>query len=126
TMCRYGVKFLVFSSTCASYGHPQFTPLTEEHPQTPVSPYGKSKLMIEQILADFETAYGLHSACLRYFNAAGADLEAQIGENHTPETHLIPSIIQTALGLKPEIVVYGTDFSTPDGSAIRDYVHVQD
>jgi UDP-arabinose 4-epimerase len=120
------VKKLVFSSTCATYGSPQFTPITEKHPQLPINPYGKSKLMIEQMLADFETIHGISSVILRYFNAAGADLETEIGENHTPETHLIPSIIQTALSLKKEIVVYGTDFGSSDGSAIRDYIHVQD
>ncbi len=126
TMREHNVQNLLFSSSCATYGHPQFTPITEEHPQLPVSPYGRTKWMAEQMMADFGTAYGLKSIFLRYFNAAGADLETQIGENHTPETHLIPSIIQAALGLKEEIVVYGTDFPTPDGSAIRDYIHVQD
>ncbi len=126
TMRDSGVKALVFSSTCATYGNPQFTPITEEHPQSPINPYGRSKLMIEQMLADFERAHGFHSVCLRYFNAAGADLQTEIGENHTPETHLIPTIIQTALGEKPEIVVYGTDFASRDGSAVRDYIHVQD
>ncbi|HEX2583082.1 MAG TPA: UDP-glucose 4-epimerase GalE [Chlamydiales bacterium] len=126
TMREHHVQNLLFSSSCATYGHPQFTPITEEHPQFPVSPYGRTKWMAEQMMIDFGNAYGLKSIFLRYFNAAGADLETQIGENHTPETHLIPSIIQTALGIKEEIVVYGTDFSTPDGSAIRDYIHVQD
>lgn len=121
-----GVGQLVFSSTCATYGNPQFTPMTEKHPQLPINPYGRSKLMIEQIIADFETAHGIQAVNLRYFNAAGADLETQIGENHTPETHLIPTLIQTALGLRGEIAVYGTDFETRDGSAVRDYVHVQD
>ncbi len=126
TMQEHNVKNLLFSSTCATYGHPQFTPITEDHPQAPVSPYGRTKWMAEQMMNDFSTAYGLKTIFLRYFNAAGADLETQIGENHTPETHLIPSIIQAALGLKEEIVVYGTDFPTRDGSAIRDYIHVQD
>lgn len=125
-MRDHGVKPLVFSSTCATYGDPQSTPITEEHPQKPINPYGKSKLMIEQIIADFEKAHGIRSVNLRYFNAAGADLETQIGENHTPETHLVPSLIHTALGLREEIVVYGTDFNTKDGSAIRDYIHVAD
>lgn len=125
-MKEAGVDSLIFSSTCATYGQPQFHPITEEHPQIPINPYGRSKLMVEQILSDYEKAHGLHSVCLRYFNAAGADLQTQIGENHSPETHLIPTIIQAALGLREEIVVYGSDFATPDGSAIRDYVHVQD
>lgn len=125
-MRDHDVKKLVFSSTCATYGNPQFTPITEKHPQNPINPYGRTKLMIEQMISDFEMAHGLKAVILRYFNAAGADLETQIGENHTPETHLIPTIIQTALGLKDEIVVYGTDFDSRDGSAVRDYIHVQD
>lgn len=125
-LCEHGVKQIVFSSTCATYGHPQTTPLTEDHPQNPINPYGKSKWMIEQMLSDYQTAYGIQSVCLRYFNAAGADLETQIGENHNPETHLIPSVIQAALGIKEEIVVYGTEFASRDGSAVRDYIHVND
>jgi UDP-glucose 4-epimerase len=125
-MCEQGVKNLIFSSTCATYGNPQFTPITEDHPQNPINPYGRSKLMIEQIISDYETAYGLRAVCLRYFNASGADLETQVGENHTPETHLLPNIILAALGVKDEIVVYGTDFASRDGSAIRDYTHVKD
>lgn len=126
SMKKANVNLLVFSSSCATYGNPQFSPMTEDHPQIPINPYGRSKLMIEQILEDYESAYQLYSAKLRYFNAAGADLETQIGENHSPETHLIPSIIQTAMKLKKEIIVYGTDFPTADGSAVRDYIHVQD
>jgi UDP-arabinose 4-epimerase len=125
-MKDHGVKKLVFSSTCATYGNPLQTPILEDHPQNPVNPYGKSKLMVEQMIKDFQTAHGLQAVILRYFNVAGADLETHIGENHTPETHLIPSVIQAALGIKDEIVVYGTDFQTPDGSAIRDYIHVND
>ncbi len=125
-MQKHGVRHLIFSSTCATYGNPKSTPISEDHLLEPINPYGRSKLMIEQIIADFEKAHGFRSVVLRYFNAAGADLNGEIGENHTPETHLIPSIIHTALGLKKEIVVYGTDFETPDGSAIRDYIHVQD
>lgn len=125
-MRDHGVKKLIFSSTCATYGNPQFTPITETHPQNPINPYGRSKLMIEQMIADFEMAHQMQAVILRYFNAAGADLETQVGENHTPETHLIPSIIQTALGMKEEIVVYGTNFASRDGSAIRDYIHVCD
>lgn len=126
TMRNAGVKNLVFSSSCATYGSPLCGPITEKHPQDPINPYGRTKLMIEQMIADFETAHGMHAVNLRYFNAAGADLNTEIGENHSPETHLLPSIIQAALGLKSEIVIYGTNFPTPDGSAIRDYVHVQD
>lgn len=117
---------LIFSSSCAIYGTPQFNPITEENPQSPINAYGRTKWFSEQIMADWEAAYGLKTITLRYFNAAGADLETQIGEDHFPETHLIPSIIQTALGLKEEVVVFGTDFPTRDGSAVRDYVHVQD
>lgn len=125
-MRECGLLHCIFSSSCATYGTAQFTPITEEHPQVPINPYGRSKLMAEQIMADFDKAYGLKTISLRYFNAAGADLDTQIGENHHPETHLIPSIIQTALGQKSHISVYGTDFPTPDGSAIRDYIHIQD
>jgi len=125
-MREFKNKNLLFSSTCATYGHAQFTPITEEHPQLPISPYGRTKLMVEQMMSDFSQAYGLKTIFLRYFNAAGADLDTQIGENHFPETHLIPSIIQTALGLKEELIVYGSDFPTRDGSAVRDYIHVQD
>lgn len=126
TMRRFGVKKLIFSSSCTIYGTAQSVPIKESHPQKPISPYGKSKWMAEQIIADFASIHGFMPTLLRYFNAAGADLETQIGENHTPETHLIPNAIQTALGLKKEVVVYGTDFGTKDGSAVRDYVHVQD
>ena len=125
-MRQYGITRLVFSSSCATYGHPRFMPITEEHPQAPINPYGRTKLMIEQMLDDYEMAYGIHSVKLRYFNAAGADIETRIGEDHTPETHLIPSIIQAALNVRDEIVIYGTDFPTTDGSAVRDYIHVQD
>jgi UDP-glucose-4-epimerase GalE len=126
SMRKAKVLNLVFSSTCATYGDPKATPITEEHPQVPISPYGRTKWMIEQMLDDFEFAYGLQSVKLRYFNAAGADGASEIGENHDPETHLIPSIIETALNLRKEIIVYGTDFPTHDGSAVRDYIHVQD
>jgi UDP-glucose-4-epimerase GalE len=126
SMVQARIQLIVFSSSCATYGHPHFTPVTEEHPQAPINPYGRTKLMIEQMLDDFEMAYGIRSLKLRYFNAAGADIETQIGEDHNPETHLIPSCIQSALHVRDEIVVYGTDFSTTDGSAVRDYIHVQD
>lgn len=125
-MRDHGVKKLVFSSTCATYGNPLFIPITEKHPLQPINPYGRSKWMNEEIIHDFERAHGLEAVILRYFNAAGADLETEIGENHTPETHLIPIIIQAALGLREEVVVYGTDFPSKDGSAIRDFIHVKD
>ena len=117
---------LVLSSTCATYGTPHFTPITEEHPQLPINPYGRSKLMLEQILDDFEMAYNFRSVRLRYFNAAGADPETEIGEDHLIETHLIPSIIQTVLKVREDLSVYGSDFPTQDGSAVRDYTHVKD
>ena len=117
---------LIFSSTCATYGNPQTIPITESHPQEPINPYGRSKLMIEQMIRDYGSAYGLRSINLRYFNVAGADPDLEVGENHTPETHLIPSILHTVLGIQPEITVYGTDFESKDGSAVRDYIHVQD
>lgn len=126
TMRQYSVSSLVFSSTCATYGIPKKIPITEMEAQNPINPYGNSKWMVEKILKDFETAHGTKYVSLRYFNAAGADLSTEIGENHFPETHLIPTIIQTALGLKKQTTVYGADFPTRDGSAVRDYIHVQD
>jgi UDP-glucose-4-epimerase GalE len=125
TMIEGGINNLIFSSTCATYGNPLRTPINEDHPQAPINPYGKSKLMIEQILADFDRAYGLRSISLRYFNAAGADLEGEIGEDHLEETHLIPLLLFSLLKDSP-LFVFGNDFSTPDGSAIRDYIHVAD
>ncbi len=125
-MQSHGVKKLVFSSSCAVYGNPQFNPITETHPLKPITPYGRSKWMCEEIIRDFEMAHGIEAVILRYFNAAGADLQTHVGENHANETHLIPSVIQAALGLKEEVIVYGTDFETKDGSAIRDYIHVMD
>jgi UDP-glucose 4-epimerase len=116
----------VFSSTCAVYGVPEFTPLVEDHPFAPISPYASSKLMVENILMDFDLAYNFKSVRFRYFNAAGADPHGQLGEDHTPETHLIPLILLTALGKRPSISVFGTDYNTPDGTCIRDYVHVSD
>lgn len=126
TMRDFEVKKLIFSSTCATYGNPLFTPITEEHPQNPINPYGRSKWMVEQIINDFHKAYGLEAIILRYFNAAGADREGEIGENHTPETHLIPSIIEAGLGKRAHIQIYGTDFDSKDGTAVRDYIHVED
>jgi UDP-arabinose 4-epimerase len=120
------VSRLVFSSTCATFGLPQKEKIDELHPQAPINPYGASKLMIERLLRDYDAAYGLRSISLRYFNAAGADSEGDIGEAHDPETHLIPLVLQTALGERAAVDVYGTDFATPDGTCIRDYVHVED
>lgn len=117
---------LVFSSTCATYGAPERLPIDEGHPQQPVSPYGRSKQMIEQILRDYDQAYGLRSIALRYFNVAGADLDGDIGEDHDPETHLVPLAIETALGRRDALRIFGHDYPTPDGTAIRDYIHVVD
>jgi UDP-glucose 4-epimerase len=125
-MHRHGVKRFVFSSTAAVYGNPAYVPIDEAHPQQPINPYGRSKLMIEQVLADFALAYGMQSVCLRYFNAAGAHPEALLGERHDPETHLIPLVLQAASGRQPHITVYGRDYDTPDGTCIRDYIHVMD
>lgn len=125
-MVEAGVKDIVFSSTCATYGVPESLPIRESTPQRPVNPYGETKLMVERALHWFGEAHGLRHAALRYFNAAGADPEGEIGEDHEPETHLLPLILYTALGRRPHIDIYGTDYPTPDGSAIRDYIHVQD
>lgn len=121
-----GVKDIVFSSTCATYGLPETLPIDEEHPQRPVNPYGESKFFVERILRWYSFAHGLRPIALRYFNAAGADPEGQLGEDHDPETHLIPLVIQTALGKRPEVEIYGTDYLTSDGTALRDYIHVAD
>lgn len=119
------IQNIIFSSTCATYGNPISIPMNETHPQSPINPYGRSKLMIEQILSDFDRAYGIRSICLRYFNAAGADPEGHIGENHKEETHLIPLLLLAILK-NEELFVFGKDFPTKDGSAIRDYIHVTD
>ena len=121
-----GVDKIVFSSTCATYGIPASVPIRETAPQLPVNPYGETKLAIERALQWYGEAYGLRWVALRYFNAAGADPDAEIGELHEPETHLIPLVFEAALGRRAEIEVYGTDYPTPDGTAIRDYIHVQD
>lgn len=121
-----GVLRFVFSSTCATYGIPDRIPITEEQAQNPVNPYGRTKLMVEQILADYDRAYALKSACLRYFNAAGADPDSEIGENHDPETHLIPLALDAAMGRRKSLSVFGTDYPTPDGTCVRDYIHVTD
>ena len=125
-MITANIKSFVFSSTCASYGVPQQIPITEDHPQSPINSYGASKLMVERILQDFDIAYGLKSVVFRYFNASGADPDGAIGEDHDPETHLIPLILQAALGKRDAITVYGSDYPTDDGTCIRDYIHVND
>lgn len=125
-MVEAGVHNFVFSSTCATYGVPDSVPIKEDQPQNPINPYGATKLMVERILQDFSVAYDFRSVCLRYFNAAGADPEGRLGEDHDPETHLIPLVLQTALGHRPSISVFGTDYDTPDGSCVRDYIHVLD
>lgn len=117
---------LVFSSTAAVYGEPLYTPIDEQHPTNPLNPYGRSKLMVEQMLADFDHAYGQKYIALRYFNAAGADPQARIGENHDPETHLIPLALQAITGKRPPLQLFGQDYETPDGTCIRDYIHVDD
>ena len=117
---------IVFSSTCAIYGEPEFIPITEDHPKHPINPYGHSKLRVEQLLEHFGEDAGIRSIALRYFNAAGADPAHEIGEDHHPETHLIPLVIQAAMGNRPNITVYGNDYDTPDGTCIRDYIHVTD
>ena len=125
-MLAANVKNFVFSSTCATYGIPHTIPITEDHPQNPINPYGATKLMVERILQDFAPAYGLKSVGFRYFNAAGADPNGQLGEDHNPETHLIPLVLQTALKKRAFIEIFGTDYDTPDGTCIRDYIHVSD
>ncbi len=121
-----GVDRIVFSSTCATYGNPVRVPIDEGHPQAPVNPYGESKLMVEKILRWYGECYGLRWMALRYFNAAGADPDGEIGEDHDPESHLIPLVIGAAMGTRPPVKIFGTDYDTPDGTAIRDYVHVMD
>lgn len=125
-MVRHNVKSFIFSSTAAIFGNPIFPAIDENHPQNPINPYGRSKWMIEQLLQDYDLAYGLRSVCLRYFNAAGAQPDASLGERHEPETHLIPLAIQAALGQGDALKVFGSDYSTPDGTCVRDYVHVCD
>lgn len=125
-MRRHGVKRFIFSSTAAVFGNPVHVPIDEDHPGQAINPYGRSKWMVEQMLEDFDTAYGLKSIVLRYFNAAGADPGGELGECHDPETHLIPLILQVASGRRSHITLYGNDYDTPDGTCIRDYVHVED
>jgi UDP-arabinose 4-epimerase len=125
-MLEAGIQKIVFSSSCATYGIPQTMPIDETHIQRPVNPYGESKLMCERLLHWYENAYGLSWMALRYFNAAGADVDGDLGEEHEPETHLIPLVIGAAMGLIPHLQIFGTDYPTPDGTAIRDYIHVGD
>jgi UDP-glucose 4-epimerase len=126
TMIKANVRKFIFSSTCATYGVPLKLPLTEDHPQNPINPYGATKMMVERMLSDFDLAYGFKSISFRYFNAAGADPEGDIGEWHTPETHLIPLVLDVAAGRREAVQIYGTDYTTPDGTCIRDYIHVTD
>jgi UDP-glucose-4-epimerase GalE len=123
---RHKIGRFVFSSTCATYGVPERLPLTEDHPQRPVNPYGNTKLAFEMALADYAPAYGIGYCALRYFNASGAAADGAFGEHHDPETHLIPLVLQVALGQRPHVSVFGTDYPTPDGTCVRDYVHVED
>jgi UDP-glucose 4-epimerase len=120
------VRCFIFSSTAAIFGEPLRIPMDEEHPKQPINPYGRGKWMVEQMLEDYDTAYGLKSVSLRYFNAAGADPDGELGERHDPETHLIPLVLQAASGRRPHITVFGDDYDTPDGTCIRDYIHVND
>lgn len=125
-MKKAGVKCFVFSSTCATYGIPDVVPISESESQQPINPYGETKLMFEKVLKDCEHAWGLKSVCLRYFNACGADKEALIGEDHDPETHLIPLVLQVVKGIREHISIFGRDYPTEDGTCIRDYIHVDD
>lgn len=125
-MLKANVKHFIFSSTAAVYGEPQYTPIDEKHPISPINPYGHSKAMVEQMLWDFALSYDFKFIALRYFNAAGADPEGVLSERHDPETHLIPLVLQVALGERENIAVYGNDYKTPDGTCVRDYVHVND
>ena len=125
-MRDHGVAKFVFSSTAAVFGEPQYSPIDERHPQQPINPYGRTKWMVEQALADYDRAYGLKSVSLRYFNAAGAHPQGLLGERHEPETHLVPLVLQAAAGRRPHVTVFGRDYDTPDGTCVRDYIHVMD
>lgn len=125
-MLEFDIRHFIFSSTCATYGEPEYLPIDELHPQKPINPYGMSKLMVENILKDYSNAYDFNFVSLRYFNAAGCDPECEVGENHEPETHLIPLILDAAIGKRENIKIFGVDYDTRDGSAIRDYIHVVD
>ena len=126
TMRKYNCDKIIFSSSCATYGEPLYTPIDENHIQNPINPYGKSKYMIENILEDFSIAYNLKYISLRYFNAAGADLDLEIGEKHSPETHLIPLLLDAASGKSEKFKIFGSDYKTKDGTCIRDFIHVND
>ena len=125
-MRQNGCRKFIFSSTCATYGNPEYVPIDEKHPQNPINPYGASKKMLEQIIKDYHHAYGLEYVFLRYFNASGCSVDGVIGEDHNPETHLIPLILDAVNGDREHITVFGTDYDTPDGTCIRDYIHVLD
>jgi UDP-glucose-4-epimerase GalE len=126
TCADCGVRKVIFSSTCAVYGVPVKVPITEDNPRDPVNPYGVTKLVFERALEAYDQAYGLRFASLRYFNAAGADESGEIGELHEPETHLIPAALEAVIGVRPQLEVFGTDYPTPDGTCVRDYIHVND
>lgn len=125
-MIKKNITNFIFSSSCATYGEPTESPITEQHPQNPVNAYGRTKFMVEQLLSDFKNAYGFEYISFRYFNAAGADPECEIGEDHNPETHLIPIVLKTALGQRQEINIFGENYPTRDGTCIRDYIHIND
>lgn len=125
-MRDHGVNHFVFSSSCATYGNPQYVPMDEIHPQNPINPYGDSKFICEKMMAAYSHAHALRFVSLRYFNAAGADPEGRIGESHEPETHIIPIILQVARGQREKVTIYGTDYETPDGTCVRDYIHILD
>jgi UDP-glucose 4-epimerase len=125
-MREHGVRHFVFSSSCATYGNPEYVPMDEQHPQHPINPYGDSKFICEKMLAAYDHAHGFRFVALRYFNASGADPEGRIGESHDPETHLIPIILQVATGKREAVTVFGSDYDTPDGTCIRDYIHILD
>ncbi len=125
-MMEHNCKNFIFSSTCATYGNPVYVPIDEKHPQDPINPYGQSKLMLEKILKDYKIAYDFNYVFLRYFNASGASEDGLIGEDHNPETHLIPLIIEAGQGKRKHITVFGTDYDTPDGTGVRDYIHILD
>lgn len=125
-MVKHGVLNFIFSSTAAIFGEPEYVPIDEKHPMNPINPYGRTKLIVEQMLDDYDRAYGMKSVALRYFNAAGADPETRIGERHVPESHLIPLVLQAASGRRESISIFGQDYGTPDGTCIRDYIHICD
>ena len=125
-MLEFNIKKIIFSSSCATYGNPITVPISENNPQAPINSYGLSKLMVEQILDSYFKAYDMKYVILRYFNASGADIDVEIGENHNPETHLIPLVLDAAMGIKDHVCIFGTDYDTFDGTAIRDYIHVTD